>query len=194
MHLHCLRIPLLEAPFGDWYCPQCCKVYPPPPPLCSVTYVEELKLPEDYLPVDVASSVNQSNNTSPIKKKRKKRGSNEGHDHHLLSSPDVSSTKKSPKNVKEKRKRTFHRDIESPDEIEVDGPLSAPSRSTVGSREKALESEAILDSYEKKLQEFCFVCRVEENKSSGQLLLCDFPDCNRAYHTVSRIVPFHIIS
>lgn len=26
VHLHCLPKPIIDVPFGDWYCPPCCRV------------------------------------------------------------------------------------------------------------------------------------------------------------------------
>jgi hypothetical protein len=141
-------------------------------------------LPEDYLPVDVSSAtaLESSNSPNPSKKKRKSSlMSTNGSSHHLLTSKeDLLGSNGNGK--KDKKRKTPHLETMHFSEREIASPKS---RQTVGSREKLLEAEAIAKSNQQKLQEFCFLCRVEENKSSGQMILCDFPDCYRAYHTVS---------
>jgi hypothetical protein len=142
-----------------------------------------LKLPEDYLPVDVAPAATESSHGQhhPLKKKRKSSlMSANGISHQLLASKQ--NTSRGTGNKKDKKRKSPRVDIESSELEFISSPKS--SRQTVGSREKILEAEAMVKSDQKKLQEFCFICRMEENQSSGQIIFCDFPDCYRSYHTV----------
>ena len=139
-------------------------------------------MPEDYLPVDASTAADSSNGHCPHSPKKKRKSSlmsTNSSSHQLPSSKQNGTGSK-----KDKRRKSPLIDMES-SELEISSPKS--SRQTVGSREKILEAEAMVKSEQKKLQQFCFICRIEENKSSGNIISCDFPDCYRSYHTVSLI-------
>lgn len=141
-------------------------------------------MPEDYLPVDASTAADSPNGHcqhSPKKKRKKSSLMSTNSSSHQLPSSKLNGTG----NKKDKKRKSPLIDMESP-ELEISSSPKS-SRQTVGSREKILEAEAIVKSEQKKLQQFCFICRIEENKCSG-IISCDFPDCYRSYHTVSPIL------
>jgi hypothetical protein len=137
------------------------------------------------MPLDAAPPPPEpSSSPADESKKKRKFSSAQNLEHNLLASVEQSLA--SVRGKQDKRIRSSSPSSGGGVSAVKETSVSSSSRQTTGgSREKALEAEALFKSYQEKLQGFCFICRVEENKSCGQVILCDFPDCYRAFHTVS---------
>ena len=187
--MHCLADPLVLAPDGDWFCPDCCKV------CCklkstdySLTPSQELGLPEDYMPpvpeyeipqvaVDPTTSVTPQASSSSSSSSLLKIGNEPLPDQGESRKRHLSSLSSGPGSRKKSTSAASTGSLLDDALIRVLGEKKTPSASPA--------TRVYVPEPPPPLLDYCLVCRQKCEDTGGELTKCDFPDCRRMYHAVN---------